>query len=85
MICFTLVLYFKLKFDLISIIYKISYICFYIIKTHEANGLMSRSLGSCIFSTVAPICVLFRVCVFVARRRFVLQTFHLDFMFGVLF
>ena len=59
MICFTLVLYFKLKFDLISIIYKISYICFYIIKAHEANSFMSRSLGSCIFSTVAPISVLF--------------------------
>ena len=58
---------------------------FYIIKTHEANSFMSRSVGSYIFSTVAPIRVLFRVCVFVARRRFVLQTFYLDFMFGVLF
>ena len=80
MICFTLVLHFKPKFDLNYIIYKISYICFYIIKTHETNSFMSRSFGSCIFSTIAPI-----VFVFVARRRFVLQTFHLDFMFGVLF
>ena len=85
MICFTLVLYFKLKFDLIYITYKISYICFYIIKAHETNSFTSRSFDSCIFFTVAPIRVLFHVCVFVARRRFVLQTFHLDFMFGVLF
>ena len=63
MICFTLVLYFKLKFDLISIIYKISYICFYIIKPHEVNSFMSRSFGSCIFSTVASISVLSRLCV----------------------
>ena len=54
-----ILLYFKLKFDLIYIIYKISYIYFYIIKTPEANGFMSRSLGSCIFSTVAPMSVLF--------------------------
>ena len=59
MIYFTLVLQFKLKFDLIYIIYTISYICFYKIKTHEANSLMSRSLGSCIFSTVASVSVLF--------------------------
>jgi len=63
MIYFTLVLYFILKFDLIYIIYKISYICFYIVKMHEANSFIfsfiSRSLGSCIFSTVAPISVLF--------------------------
>ena len=26
-------------------------------KTHEANSFMSRSLGSCIFLTVAPISV----------------------------
>ena len=58
MICFTLVLQFNLKLDLIYITYRISYIWFYIIKTHEANGFMSRSLGSCIFSTVAPIRVL---------------------------
>ena len=61
MICFTLVLYFKLKFDLISIIYKIPYIYFYIIKTHEANSfifsLMSRSFGSRLFQTAAPISV----------------------------
>ena len=59
MIYFTLVLYFKLKFDLIYITYKISYTCFYIIKTHEVNSFMSRSLGSCIFSTVASIRVIF--------------------------
>ena len=40
-------------------------------KTHEASGFMSRSLGSCIFSTVASISVLF-ASVFVARHRFVL-------------
>ena len=59
------------------------------IKTHEANSFifspMSKSFDRCIFFTVAPISVLFCVCVFVARRRCVLQTFHLDFMFGVLF
>ena len=59
------------------------------IKTHEANSFifspMSKSFSRCIFFTVAPISVLFRVCVFVARCRFVLQTFYLDFMFGVLF
>ena len=59
MICFTLVLYFESKFDLIHIIYKISYICFYIIKTHEANSFMSISFGSCIFLTVALVSVPF--------------------------
>ena len=58
------------------------------IKTHEANSFkfspMSKSFDRCIFFTVAPIRVLF-ASVFVARRRFVLQTFHLDFMFGLLF
>ena len=58
MICFTLVFYFKLKSKLIYIIYRISYICFYTIKTHEANGFMSRSFGRCIFFTEAPINVL---------------------------
>ena len=62
MICFTLVLYFKPKFDLNYIIYKISCICFYIIKTHEANSFifspMSKSFGSRFFQTVAPISVL---------------------------
>ena len=63
MICFTLVLHFKPKFDLNYIIYKISYMCFYINKTHEANSFkfspMSKSFGRCIFFTVAPISVLF--------------------------
>ena len=59
MIYFTLVLYFKLKFDFISIIYKISYICFHINKTHEASSFMSKSFGRCIFLTIAPISVLF--------------------------
>ena len=52
MICFTLVLYFKPKFDLNYNIYKISYIYFYIIKTHEANSFifspMSKSFDRCI-------------------------------------
>ena len=38
---------------------------------------MSRSLGSCMFLTVASISVLFRVCVFVARLRFVYKLFIL--------
>jgi hypothetical protein len=40
-------------------LYKISYICFYTIKIHEVNSFMSKSIGSCIFLTVAPISVLF--------------------------
>jgi hypothetical protein len=59
MICFTLVLQFESKFDLNYNLYKISYICFYTIKVHEDNSFMGKSIGSCIFSTVAPLSVLF--------------------------
>ena len=45
----------------------------------------TKSIGRCILFIEAPISVVFRDYVFVAKRRFVLQTFHLDFMFGVLF
>ena len=58
MVCFTLVLQFKSKLDLNYNLYEISYICFDIFKTHEASSFMSRSLGSCIFSTVASTRVL---------------------------
>ena len=78
MIYFTLVLYFKPKFDLNYIIYKISYIFFYIIKTHEVNSFMSRSLGSGIFSTVAPISVLFAS---VCSLRCVESCFKLFYLF----
>ena len=88
MICFTLVLYFKLKFDLIYIIYKISYICFYIVKTHESMSFifsrMSKSFGRRFFQTIDPISVLFAPMI-IATCRTSLEPFHLLFhMFGVL-
>ena len=42
--------------------------------------ILSESLGSCNFSTVAPIRVFSRDCVFVTMRRIVFQTLLLIFL-----